>query len=134
MHTTNLLSKLTRLQEADQMEFDLKKRERDEEAEAKTAKNRAKRQKKKGKSKGGREDGGDRMSVDGPIKKRRLVNGKELVFKKREDGSGDEDEDVEPEAVAVVAPGPSARPKEVPTEPIAQPAVDTAKIIFHDDD
>lgn len=115
------------------MEFELKKRERDEEAEAKTAKNRAKRQKKKAKSKGVKEDNGDRMTVDGPIKKRRLVNGQELVFKKRDGGSSDEDEEAEPEKVTVAAPGPS-RTKEAPPEPVAQPAVDMAKIIFHDDD
>jgi hypothetical protein len=72
-------------------------------AEAKTAKNRAKRQKKKerAKAKPGKAEGentknyGDASAADLPIKKRRLVNGKELVFKKPGEASDDEESDEE---------------------------------------
>lgn len=109
----------------------MKKREREETAEAKTAKNRAKRQKKKGKAKIAGKDageGGDRMDTDGPIKKRRLVNGKEMVFKKRDEGSEDEEDEPGP-----AAPAPKVE-EPIPLLPDAKPAVETAKIVFHDED
>lgn len=68
----------------------------EEVAKAKTAKNRAKRQKKKERSKGKHPenddagaagDGGQRQNNDLPIKKRRLVNGQEMVFRKPGEGS-----------------------------------------------
>ncbi|PIL36078.1 hypothetical protein GSI_01738 [Ganoderma sinense ZZ0214-1] len=88
-------------------EFEKKKREWEDAAEAKTAKNRAKRQKKKERAKGkGAENGGVKDSAAGagsgtsgdqpsaPLKKRRLVSGKELVFRRPgEEGSDEEDED-----------------------------------------
>jgi len=89
----------------------VKKREKEELANAKTDKNRAKRQKRKERSKmksvgtadteAHRETTG--ASVDTPIKKRRLVNGKELVFKRpgerSDDGSEGEEQiaDIPPE-------------------------------------
>ncbi|EIW62894.1 DUF1168-domain-containing protein [Trametes versicolor FP-101664 SS1] len=94
--------------EAEEAEFERRKREREEQAEAKTSKNRAKRQKKKERAKGkgtekdGQEDGptagpeAARERPDVPLKKRRLVNGKELVFRRPGEGSDDEDEDVGP--------------------------------------
>ncbi len=87
------------------MEFDEKKRKMEEDADSKTAKNRAKRLKKKERSKtkgngseGQKEGAGAptaKPSNDAPLKKRRLVNGSELVFRKpgeedEEDGDGDE--------------------------------------------
>ena len=69
----------------------------EETAEAKTAKNRAKRQKKKERSKGKNEeseitkDGRQRLNADLPIKKRRLVNETELVFRKPVEGSDDDE-------------------------------------------
>jgi len=65
---------------------------------------------------------------DGPIKKRRLVNGKELVFKKRDDRES-EDEEIGP-----APPGqePSATNEE--DGPPAVPASDVAKITVHEDD
>ncbi|KAF9647822.1 DUF1168-domain-containing protein [Thelephora ganbajun] len=107
--------------EADQREFEQRKQEREQVLDAKTAKNRAKRQKKKEKTKaasketpktGGQED-------DGPIKKRRLVNGKELVFKKRDDGETP-DEQL------------SATDQE-DGSPTVMPASDVAKIVVHED-
>ncbi|KAM5531654.1 hypothetical protein V8D89_014706 [Ganoderma adspersum] len=93
--------------EAEVAEFEQKKREWEDAAEAKTAKNRAKRQKKKERAKGkGAENGGAKLSAAGagsgtsgeqpsaPLKKRRLVSGKELVFRRPgEEGSEEEEED-----------------------------------------
>ena len=72
----------------------------------KTAKNRAKRQKKKARAtgKGAEKEGRDGAGAAGdapdvPLKKRRLISGKELVFRRpgeESDGEGDEDEDVGP--------------------------------------
>ncbi|CDO69201.1 hypothetical protein BN946_scf185042.g103 [Trametes cinnabarina] len=90
--------------EAIEAEFERRKREREEQAAAKTAKNRAKRQKKKERAKGkaadnkeqdgagaGSEASGERADV--PLKKRRLVNGKELVFRRPGEESSEEEED-----------------------------------------
>ena len=88
-------------------EFDKKRKEAEDAAEAKTAKNRAKRQKKKAKSKGGasnsKSESNDPSNPNpnasessAPLKKRRLVNGQELVFKKPGEES-DEEEDVGPQ-------------------------------------
>ncbi|KAF5316981.1 hypothetical protein D9611_003815 [Ephemerocybe angulata] len=85
-------------------EFEKKRAEADAIAEAKTAKNRAKRQKKKEKSKSkGPSKASDSKDGDGkaadessvPFKKRRLVVGQELMFKRpggEEDESGDEED------------------------------------------
>ncbi|KAG5634073.1 hypothetical protein H0H81_003495 [Sphagnurus paluster] len=82
-------------------EFEQKRREAEQLAESKTAKNRAKRQKKKerAKSKGGTaqeenstSQGQDNNELSAPLKKRRLVNGKELVFRQRGDETSDEEE------------------------------------------
>ena len=82
---------LTSQQELIDAEFERKRKEAEELANAKTSKNRAKRQKKKERSKtkgsageGGSESHtieGDGNRTDLPLKKRRLVNGKELVFR-----------------------------------------------------
>jgi len=90
--------------ETDEAEFERKRRTMEETADAKTAKNRAKRQKKKERLKGKNagnddgevtRDGGQRPNADLPIKKRRLVNGKELVFKKPGEGSDNDESDGE---------------------------------------
>jgi len=131
----------TAQKEADAAEFERKRKDAEEQAGAKTAKNRAKRQKKKERSKGkgptgenGPEDrgaeGGGRVS-DAPIKKRRLVNGKELVFRRPgEDSEGDEEVD------------PSNLPEEAlgddddETSPVvvAPKVVDEPRITIHEDD
>lgn len=89
--------------EAEALEFEQRRRERLEAAEAKTAKNRAKRQKKKQNRSGKKDAGSDgedagahRPNDGGPIKKRRLLggDGKAVVFRRPgEEGSDDEDED-----------------------------------------
>ncbi|KAG6861086.1 hypothetical protein C0995_004023 [Termitomyces sp. Mi166 len=91
--------------------FERKRREADEAAEAKTAKNRAKRQKKKdrAKAKGTGTQGDTELpqeqnaQVTVPIKKRRLVNGKEIIFRQ----PGEESDDSE---AAVFSPSLSEEP------------------------
>jgi hypothetical protein len=81
-------------QEAETTEFERRKREAEQISEAKTAKNRAKRQKKRERTKTkGAVDGGKNADGGEPVfKKRRLVNGAGLVFRKPGEGSDVEDE------------------------------------------
>ncbi|KAF9793452.1 hypothetical protein BJ322DRAFT_1216121 [Thelephora terrestris] len=113
--------------EADQQEFEQRKQEREQAIDAKTAKNRAKRQKKKERAKAASTETSKADADDGPIKKRRLVNGKELVFKKRDDRESDEEES---------GPAPGEQPSMADEEesPPAVPASDVAKITVHEDD
>lgn len=124
----------------EQAEFERKRKEWEQQAEAKTAKNRAKRQKKKerAKSKGGDHDTNARGEVSGsgagpseaPLKKRRLVNGQELVFRRpgeESDEDGDED----------VGPMPNATQDEEEKnvdQPPAVPIVDAQRIVIHEED
>ncbi|KAL0956543.1 hypothetical protein HGRIS_002684 [Hohenbuehelia grisea] len=90
--------------EAELAEFERRRQEAEAQAEAKTSKNRAKRQKKKDRAKtksqtaeSGGGGGARAADSDAPIKKRRLVSGKELVFKRPgeesdEDGDGSDHE------------------------------------------
>ncbi|KAJ7084435.1 DUF1168-domain-containing protein [Mycena belliarum] len=90
----------TSQKEAETAAFERKRREAEDLAESKTARNRAKRQKKKERSKGL----GGGGSTEAPIKKRRVVNGAELVFRKPGEGSESENEDdAGPQVVPVVA-------------------------------
>ncbi|KAF8210330.1 hypothetical protein K438DRAFT_2011745 [Mycena galopus ATCC 62051] len=123
----------TSQKEADEAAFERKRREAEELAESKTAKNRAKRQKKKERSKtkgsapeNGKGDGG----VDAPIKKRRLVNGQELVFRKPGEESDGEDNDEEEEAVGPLPPPTTTAEPDVPAE---VEILDTPRITIHDD-
>jgi len=125
--------------EALAMEFDEKKRKMEEDADSKTAKNRAKRLKKKERSKtkgngseGQKEGAGAptaKPSNDAPLKKRRLVNGSELVFRKpgeedEEDGDGDE-----------VGPQPMIeQPSDEAVAADAQLALAESNMVIHDDD
>ncbi|KAF9227416.1 DUF1168-domain-containing protein [Gyrodon lividus] len=86
--------------EEETAEFEQKRKEAEDLAEAKTAKNRAKRHKKKERAKAKPSDkagdgGGQGGTSEAPLKKRRLVNGKELVFMKQGEES-DEEEGEEP--------------------------------------
>ena len=116
-------------QESDQREFEQRKQEREQELDAKTAKNRAKRQKKKEKAKAASKETpkADGQQDDGPIKKRRLVNGKELVFKKRDDRESDDEIGPVPDEQLSL----SNKEDDPPT---AMPASDVAKIVVHEDD
>jgi len=88
--------------EAALAEFEKRRNEAEASAEAKTSKNRAKRQKKKerAKAKGqsaesganaSREGGSAGNAIDTPLKKRRLVNGTEMVFRKPAEETDEED-------------------------------------------
>lgn len=119
------------LKETVEAEFEKKKREAEEISSAKTAKNRAKRQKKKERSKikgDGNTKEGEESRPDAPIKKRRLVNGKELVFKQpREESDEDNDNDDDNER----QPGPSAPPRSPsPAPPVA--VAETTRITIHE--
>ncbi|KAF8973227.1 hypothetical protein BDZ97DRAFT_1912787 [Flammula alnicola] len=127
--------------EIEEAEFEGKRRAMDEAANAKTAKNRAKRQKKKDRSKAKGAGNGETeattnasqsSTVELPIKKRRLVNGKELVFKRPgeasdEDGSDEETE--QPEPVEGI-------PQQSTSGPAANtpPVVETSRITILEDD
>jgi len=101
----------------------------------KTTKNRARRQKKKERSKGKASagEGGSESRATGteaPLKKRRLVNGKELVF--RQPGVDSDEEEGRPDE----QPSPSdtqgtSNGKEADLTP---QIVETTKITFHEDD
>ncbi|KAI9455333.1 DUF1168-domain-containing protein [Lactarius psammicola] len=126
--------------EAVSREFEEKKRQREEESEAKTAKNRARRQKKKERAKGSkstdRAGGGGQAtgaSDEQVLKKRRVVNGKELVFRRlgeESDGeNGEEDGDNKDET------GPQPAPVEDEHEPTPNvPIAGTPTIMIHEDD
>ncbi|KAJ7462361.1 hypothetical protein B0H11DRAFT_2055385 [Mycena galericulata] len=120
----------TSQKEAEEAAFELKRREAEEMAESKTAKNRAKRQKKKERSKTKASENGhgdDGNTHDAPIKKRRLVNGQELLFRKPGEESDSEDEQaVGPQVPPVVVAEPET-PAEIPQ--ILQP-----RITIHEDD
>ncbi|KIP04870.1 hypothetical protein PHLGIDRAFT_129251 [Phlebiopsis gigantea 11061_1 CR5-6] len=123
-------------QETEQAEFARKRQEWEDQAEAKTAKNRAKRQKKKasGKAKGGADSSKTESSKAGtsdvPLKKRRLVNGQELVFRRPGEES-DDDEDGRDD----VGPVPSISYNSVPTEVDAPvPIVEASRIVIHEED
>ncbi|KXN92457.1 hypothetical protein AN958_08016 [Leucoagaricus sp. SymC.cos] len=127
--------------EALAVEFERKRKEVEEAAEARTAKNRAKRQKKKERAKqnqGKSEDikrtegATERTSSEGPeapLKKRRLINGKELVFKKPGEESGDES-DVGPK---FYEPTKEREPHDDPESPAPLPVAEEAKIFIHED-
>jgi hypothetical protein len=120
------------LQEADTAEFEKKRRMAEEMAEAKTAKNRAKRQKKKERAKGkgpttdGRPAGAtvEAQGSEAPTKKRRLVSGKEMVFRKP-----GEDEEVESDRSVEEHP-----PEEPQVKASLAPVVDEPKIRIHEED
>lgn len=124
--------------EAEDAQFERKRKEAEEQAAAKTAKNRARRQKKKERMKAKpveKDTDGDDHSAKGntagaPVKKRRMVNGTELVFRKPGEES-DEDEEL--------ADGQGQPVETVSTSP--ETALDTglisseqSKIVIHEDD
>lgn len=131
-------SKLIETQEALISEFEQKRKQAEDVAEAKTAKNRAKRQKKKERAKRGKseedtkQDGTPRESTtsDLPLKKRRLINGKELVFRKPgEESDSEPDEGPQPHETSEVQ-----MPQSTPENAAPVPAAEEAKITIHEDD
>jgi len=134
----------TSKKEAAEREFEEKRRKVEEEANAKTAKNRAKRQKKKERSKAKSGDADDEQrqtsndsrggnaSNPAPLKKRRLVNGQELVFKRPGEEEDSEGEEGNGQAQRPLAYGDSGI-VEGHAEEQPKLAEDTAKIIIHED-
>jgi hypothetical protein len=125
------------LQEIIDAEFERKRQEAEELASAKTSKNRVKRQKKKERSKikgeGGSESRateGDGSRTDAPLKKRRLVNGKELIFRQpgveSDEEEGDRAEQPSPSEASML-------PTSNGNDTIPQ-IVELPKITFHEDD
>lgn len=103
-------------------------REKEELANTKTEKNRAKRQKKKERSKmksaGAAETEAYRetaASMEIPIKKRRLVNGKELLFKRPGEGI-DSDSDEEFHSARQIADTPQSTDLLFDAPPVLEPA------------
>ena len=125
-------------QESEQAEFDRRKRERDEAADAKTAKNRAKRQKRKAarkKSGGKNSSGSDSDSDQGEIKKKRILggDGKGVAFRRpgeEDDGNGDEDEEIGPSLPEHTLSAKTDTAEHAPSATV----VDTPAILVHDDD
>lgn len=125
-------------QETTEAEFSRKRREMEEQAEAKTARNRAKREKKKERAKtrgptnegaSGSVDTGIHGSETGPtLKKRRLINGKELVFRQPGDESDDEEDLNDPPLGSPTAPTDADG---VMAEP--HPARELPKITIHEE-
>ena len=131
---------LTLSKETEEAEFERKRREAEEITNVKTAKNRAKRQKKKekGKVKGNGQDidssrpGADHTSTDLPLKKRRLVNGKELIFRRPGDNS---DEDLDANEEATGQPDSSLRQSSPTLVSKDTPVVlETSRITIQEDD
>ncbi|KIK81585.1 hypothetical protein PAXRUDRAFT_155776 [Paxillus rubicundulus Ve08.2h10] len=125
--------------EAETSEYERKRKEAEDLAEAKTAKNRAKRQKKKDRAKvkpsekagadESREQGG---TSEAPLKRRRLVNGKELVFRKQGEES-DEEEDREPPLEEFRLADDKESGLRITAEEVARIATGR-RITFHEDD
>ncbi|KAF7792298.1 hypothetical protein EIP86_003334 [Pleurotus ostreatoroseus] len=123
--------------EAEEAAFERKRKEWEDQAEAKTAKNRAKRQKKKERAKGkgpaGGQSGG--RTTDGapdvPLKKRRLVNGQAHVFKRPGEESGSEDEEDDEDVGPMPSTGPAGA---AASEQSAAPVADTQRITIVEDD
>ncbi|KAF5393317.1 hypothetical protein D9757_000642 [Collybiopsis confluens] len=119
--------------ETDEAEFKKKREEIEAVAEAKTAKNRAKRQKKKEKARTAtmKESAEGSSSAHGegghvPLKKRRLVNGRELVFKKQ--GENEEEASAEEEKEEEIAGVEEAQVTIQTLIPVAPP-----KMTIHED-
>ncbi|KAF9450432.1 DUF1168-domain-containing protein [Macrolepiota fuliginosa MF-IS2] len=118
-------------------EFDRKRKEAEKTTEAKTAKNRMKRQKKKERAKHNRgkseeaskSDVGNSETPELPLKKRRLINGKELIFRKPGEESGDESDEAQPHTLTKEQLPQAALDLVAP-----QPVAEEAKITIHEDD
>lgn len=106
----------------------MKRKQAEDIAEAKTAKNRAKRQKKKGaKSKNTNSEApGDNVDSSGTFKKRRLVNGDAMVFKRP--GESDDEDTVDTGLQSKAVP---AVPEPLPTPAVA--IIEEPRITFHED-
>ncbi|KAG2059185.1 DUF1168-domain-containing protein [Suillus hirtellus] len=120
--------------ETETAEFEKKRKEAEDIAETKTAKNRAKRQKKKDRAKVKPSEKGDGKdgTQEAPLKKRRLVNGKELVFRKPGEESDEEEVD-DAEGHDRLGLANDLETEQIPTEEAPRIAQEQ-RIIFHEDD
>ncbi|KAF8719118.1 hypothetical protein AX14_011429 [Amanita brunnescens Koide BX004] len=115
-------------------EFERKKKEAEDLANAKTVKNRAKRQKKKerAKTKGNGDvkssEAGEKAKDNVPVKKRRLVSGRELVF--RLPGEESDEEDEEP----ITGPEPLETGDQAEETTAAPQHVEVSRLVIHEDD
>jgi len=133
---------LNKMQESFTAEFERKRKEAQDAAEAKTAKNRGKRQKKKERVKQGQSKSEEARRIDGtsgtsaagtPLKKRRLVSGKELVFRKPGEESGDEkDEDSQFHEVSEEQA--SHNVPDIPQTSASVPVAEQVRMTIHEDD
>lgn len=130
-------------------EFEQKRRNAEELADAKTARNRAKRQKKKerAKAKGqANNDASGTADVGGgqegaPLKKRRIVNGQALVFRHPGEMSGSEDDEPEghgpDQSMSVTCSLPTSTAPETTIayneESEGPMATDTSRVTIYDD-
>lgn len=124
--------------EAEDAQFERKRKEAEEQAAAKTAKNRARRQKKKERMKAKpveKDTDGDDHNAKGntagaPVKKRRMVNGTELVFRKPGEESDEDEElaDAQGQPVETVSTSPETA---LDTGLISS---EQSKIVIHEDD
>ncbi|KAL4073993.1 hypothetical protein J3A83DRAFT_2654082 [Scleroderma citrinum] len=121
--------------EAETAVFEKRRQETADQAEAKTAKNRAKRQKRKERAKvkpADKANVSDAGAGEGiPLKKRRIVNGTELVFRKPEDVESGE-EATGPDQPVDEEPASTGLRREELVE--APPLILEQKIIIHEDD
>ncbi|KAN0128742.1 Ribosomal protein S8e domain containing protein [Lactarius tabidus] len=124
-------------------EFEDKKRQREQEADAKTAKNRARRQKKKERAKGSKSadqgvGGGGQAtgaSDEQVLKKRRVVNGKALVFRRPGEESDGEDEDEDHDNEDEAGPQPAqVEDEQESTSTLSVPVAKAPTIMIHEDD
>jgi hypothetical protein len=117
-------------------EFEQKKREADGLAESKTARNRAKRQKKKNRSRTKGSTNEDVASgTSSPMKKRRLVNGKELVFKAPGDNSdGNDDDDDTFDRPEIPDTEATADQSDEAENPGSIQVASTSTVVIHEDD
>ncbi|KAF9268945.1 DUF1168-domain-containing protein [Marasmius fiardii PR-910] len=132
----NLLEEQAR-KETETAEFERRRKEAEAVAEAKTARNRAKRQKKKERSKnkpsepkaaeGGKVE--DVAGSEAPLKKRRLISGKELIFKRQDGGDEDSEDENEPQAEHT-----SLTTTEValPSQASQVAAAESSRVVIHD--
>lgn len=136
---------MTWVQEAADKEFAAKKRQWEEEADAKTSKNRAKRLKKKERSKvkasSNRDTDADEIKSSEantqqgtPFKKRRMVNGAEVVFHKPREGEEDasSEDEMGPSPLPSTVSETQTPPSSVP-DATQVPVIDAPKIVIHDD-
>ncbi|KAF5370865.1 hypothetical protein D9758_001990 [Tetrapyrgos nigripes] len=127
----NLLEEAAR-KETEVAEYEAKKREQEAVAEAKTAKNRAKRQKKKERAKTNKPTDSATSKTDNsdvPFKKRRLVNGKELVFRALGEEDEEEKDDDGPQPAPSLSVVEVEQKSQTETEGASQP-----RITIHEDD